>query len=367
MKKLTKMYTWLLLLALMVGMILPASAESSDFRYPSGEWTGARAGTISSGTTGRISFTYGGSYEGGVSYGKPEGYGCYTFYSGVTRSGDFHWTQGLPLLMEKSKRRSGPHYNGADMRYTGMTLNGQPCGFGALDFADGGTFYGEFRDGTVCGRGVYVYHEPDSVTGQSVLGDNWKMVSRTGSSLGGNWYSGLTCNGYWEGFGMLCYDISYYIGEVKGQYCSGHGVYWCWDAAGDPSGSMYQVRCGHYVQGGLSYSCSHGIKFPASSAAVKIGSSTSGGGTAPSTPTPNRTCPSCFDRGGCKYCTGGRIDCNRCINGYCRTCDGWGYRIVGGKQYDCYCTNGKCSSCYGYGSRQCTSCGGSGRCGICGK
>lgn len=77
----------------------------------------------------------------------------------------------------------------------------------------GGTFYDEFRDGTVQGKGVYVYRKPDPTT--EMTGINWTLVNRVPSSLGGRWYSGLNSGETWQGYGMLCYNYSYYIGEVK--------------------------------------------------------------------------------------------------------------------------------------------------------
>lgn len=258
---------------------ISAGAESkSDFCYFTGQWTWTTGGTITASKIsernkkGKATFSFwdAGSYQGEYLNDHPEGYGTYTFFSGETKTGEFEWTQNLRLVMEEPQYGSSPHYSGTDMCYTGMTLNGEPYGYGELNFAHGGTFYGEFKDGTVNGNGTYVYLEPEG-TRLTSYGFDWKMVSRTSSSLGGRWYSGLTLNGSWQGYGMLCYDYSYYAGEVVDQYCGGHGAYWQWSQSGDPSGTLTETKCGHYSGGMLQYSCNHECKFGESSTAEKIG------------------------------------------------------------------------------------------------
>ncbi len=265
--------------ALVSAFCVSARAESkSVFCYFTGEWAGDSGGTITASQvfernkkgTAKFSFWDAGSYQGEYLNDHPEGYGTYTFFSGETKTGEFEWVQNLRLVMEKPLSGNAPHYSGTDMRYTGMTLDGQPYGYGELDFAYGGTFYGEFKDGTVNGDGTYVYLEPEG-TRLTAYGFDWKMVSRTSSSLGGRWYSGLTLNGSWQGYGMLCYNYSYYVGEVLDQYCSGHGAYWQWEQSGDPSGTLTETQCGHYSGGALQYSCDHGYKFGESSVAGQIG------------------------------------------------------------------------------------------------
>lgn len=36
--------------------------------------------------------------------------------------------------MEEPKDACGPHYEGTEMTYVGMMLDGEACGFGELDF-----------------------------------------------------------------------------------------------------------------------------------------------------------------------------------------------------------------------------------------
>lgn len=209
--------------------------------------------------SGTLRFIHGGTYTGKFIGGKPYGRGTYTYANGECVSGFFTWSDGIDLDMEESLDGRGPHYEGTEMTYVGMLLDGEACGFGELDFQEGGTFYGEFRDGTVRGKGVYVYREPDPAT--EVTGSNWTLVNRIPSGdWGGHWYSGLKCGDTWQGYGMLCYDYSYYIGEVKDYYCNGHGTYWQWSQYGEPSGTMAQKDYGHYYHGHMAYGCTHGSK-----------------------------------------------------------------------------------------------------------
>ncbi len=73
-------------------------------------------------------------------------------------------------------------------------------------------------------------------------------------------------------------------------------------------------------------------------------------------------CPTCGGLGGCDNCTGdGIIDCDRCYNGICSECAGYGtidqYTINGVKTRKCtYCNNGSCKSCKGYGYKDCPKC-----------
>ena len=213
--KLIQLPALLLLICLWASLSAFISAPRSTvaYLYECGEWAGEVCGTyrgalsnqIPSGS-GTLGFEHGGTYTGKFLYGHPAGTGTYTFANGKCVSGSFTWSTGTDYVMEKSTTGHTPHYNGTDMVYVGMMKNGQPCSFGELDFQDGGTFYGEFLDGTVQGKGVYVYREPDSTT--EVTGSDWSMVNRVPSSLGGRWYSGLVSGSTWQGYGMLCYNYS---------------------------------------------------------------------------------------------------------------------------------------------------------------
>lgn len=371
---------------------LSGSASTSkgtrSFLYECGEWSGESCGTYEGELSdkkpsgkGTLTFIYGGSYTGNFKNSHPSGTGTYTYANGKLVDGTFGWTSGTDYVMEKPKFGDKPHYNGADMVYVGMTKDGEPCGFGTLDFQDGGTFYGEFQNGTVKGKGVYVYREADP--SEKVTGSDWKMVSRTSSSLGGRWYSGLISGSTWQGYGMLCYNYSYYIGEVKDNYCNGHGTYWQWSQSGDPSGTLTRKDYGHYQSGGMVYSCSHdgkqtvcGEATATMSSSKNTNSSGSGETTASGSSSSSgngwtqKICSKCLGLGNCQYCGGsGRKPCpsSRCMGGLCSKCGGTGsYLSPSGNFKPCYCTSGRCNTCHGQGYLECGVCYGSGHCSLCG-
>lgn len=391
-----KLMSILICIVCLWGCLSGSTSKSKvSFLYECGQWKGEDCGTYEGALSnkvpsgqGTLTFTYGGTYTGSFKNSHPSGKGTYTYANGKTADGTFTWSDGTSYVMEKPKSGSTPHYNGADMVYVGMMKDGEPCGFGALDFLDGGTFYGEFQDGTVKGKGVYVYREAESAS--KVTGSDWKMASRISSSLGGRWYSGLLSGSTWQGYGMLCYNYSYYIGEVKDNYCDGHGTYWQWSQQGDPSGTLTRKDYGHYSGGGLAYSCNHDSKetvcgeattsLPASkdtsssSSGFSSGSGTSSGSFSSSSSSSSgwtqKLCDKCLGSGSCQKCGGsGRKPCpsSRCNGGYCTKCGGTGsYLSPSGNFKPCYCTSGKCNTCYGQGYLKCGICDGSGHCSLCG-
>lgn len=225
-----------------------------------------------------------------------------------------------------------------------------------------------------------MYREADPVT--EVTGCDWSMVNRVPSCLGGRWYSGLVSGQTWQGYGMLCYNYSYYIGKVVDNYCHGHGTYWQWSQSGDPSGTLTRKDYGHYNTGGLQYECTHGSKQTVCGAATSAAapsalssggfsatpsasSSSSGGGSAPTT----NICSKCAGSGTCTFCFGsGQRACtsSRCSGGICTKCGGSGFYFLSGKLRPCFCTSGRCSICYGKGYLDCGYCNGTGRCSLCG-
>lgn len=371
MKKWNKQILAAICLLLLWGSLsgfISGSQNKVSLVYESGQWAGKTAGSYSGALSNQIpsgsgtaAYTYGGTYTGDFWNGHPSGSGTYIFASGKSVSGCFSWSSGSNYVMEAPLQGNSPHYNGTDMVYVGMMKGGEPCGFGTLDFLDGGTFYGEFLDGTVKGMGVYVYREADPTT--EVSGCDWSMVNRASSSLGGRWYSGLLCGGIWQGYGMLCYNYSYYIGEVKDWYCHGHGTYWTWSQSGDPSGSLTRKDYGHYVSGHMYYACSHGSK--------------DDGSTPTPSPAPTPTspdsktlteCRNCLGSGDCPRCGGsGRRDCpsSRCFGGVCTKCGGVGHYYIGTKKRYCDCTSGRCNTCHGKGDLKCGYCDGNGKCPTC--
>ena len=333
-----------------------------------GNYDGAYTGDVILGEpngTGQVVFPYG-TYSGAFLNGVPYGEGSYTFRSGECVSGRFSWVEAYRFRLEKPLNGSSPVYEGTEMRYTGMVKDNKLCGYGCIDFVNGGTFYGEFKDSSLVGPGTYVYMNNAS---SPISGSNWNLVNRIPSDMGGRWYSGLRQGTTWQGFGMLCYNHSYYVGEVRDVYCSGYGEYWQWSEAGDPSGTMWLKESGTYSQGGL----------------ISSGKPTPGNITVPTVPTPSvvpvvpssgdKKCSTCNGWGDCKYCDG-TGDCKTCggngekpcpsrwcLFGSCSKCFN-GYTIDG--KVCSYCHgDGDCNTCFGRGSRSCSTCSGDGDCNFC--
>lgn len=89
------------------------------------------------GMTGAVGFKYFGELVGG----RLEGRGVYCFADGK-RKLDRVWSY------QDGKKARSP--------YTGMLLNGKPCGLGRHQLKDGGEYIGEFLDGAVTGYGRQV-------------------------------------------------------------------------------------------------------------------------------------------------------------------------------------------------------------------
>lgn len=248
------------LLVLVLGSCL-VSAAAADGQYGvativmpedvcTGNYDGLYAGNMVNGKAsgdGGAVFPFG-AYTGKFKNGVPDGKGTFYFSDGKSTSGTFTWTSGLRFYMEGPTSGSGPTYSGTGITYVGMLKNGDPWGYGCMDFDNGGTFYGEFEDGYVRGSGTYVYMNNAQ---KPITADNWNLVSRVNSSYGGRWYTGLVQGKTWQGFGMLCYNYSYYVGEVRDIYCSGYGEYWQWKTSGDPSGTLTLKERGVYSSGNL--------------------------------------------------------------------------------------------------------------------
>lgn len=357
----------LVLCSLFSTLLVSVNAEDDGtIKFQTGKWKGKKAGTVLSDSA--MEFKYGNRYEGKIKNNVPAGKGTYQFRNGKEITGTFAWSKNLKLKMEKAKTGKGPNYIGTDMTYTGMTVDGKPCGYGELNFKDGGTFYGEFKDGSVRGYGVYVYREPESKT--FISGSKWKLVSRIDSDMGGRWYSGLTLDDEWQGYGMLCYNKSYYIGEVYNWYCEGHGTYCVWSKAGDPSGTLSTQKTGHYRQGKLQYEGSYNSKTgEKSSQTTKTTKSTNSTKPSGSENGTLKKCTFCNGMRVCKTCNGSRgTRCTRinCNNGICAKCGGRKEYMIGTKKYVCSsCSFGRCTTCGGDGQIECKTCNGSGECKYC--
>ncbi len=176
----------------------------------SGESSGGRPqgqGTLSWGTS---------RYEGNFENGYPSGSGTFYFYDCSSKTGSsWGWTTNAYMSWL-------PDRQGADMYYTGLTLDGRPWGYGSLDFCSGGTFEGEFQYGDPHGKGVYTYFYPSSEKSSTKAGNEWITVCAENRLK--NEYHGLKLDGKWQGFGIGILKSGYaYCGEIKNDYRDGYG------------------------------------------------------------------------------------------------------------------------------------------------
>lgn len=191
---------------------------------------------------GTVQFPYGGTFFGFFLDGVPSGNGVYTRADGTKIEGTFTWMDGKATVLEKARDGSATEFGGTAITYTGLMSNQKFSGFGVLDFGIAGAFFGEFVDGTVSGSGIYYYKQSGSAP---VTGTDWSLVSRAPKS-GYRWYSGLLLGDKEQGFGLLCQDTSYYIGELRNTMKSGYGEVWHWANAGDPNGTLGKQSTGFY-------------------------------------------------------------------------------------------------------------------------
>lgn len=156
------------------------------------------------------------SYSGNLKNGYPYGNGTFFYADGSCVSGtDWNWVTDEYDSWVPSRK-------GADMYYTGLTLDGEHCGYGRLEFNAGGSFQGEFEDGDPHGWGIYTYRSPASEKKATKESDNWKTVYK--NKAHDHTYTGLKIGKTWQGFGIGITKSSYaYCGEIVGNYRDGHG------------------------------------------------------------------------------------------------------------------------------------------------
>lgn len=155
-------------------------------------------------------------YCGNCKNGKPYGEGTFYYADGTCLSGDdWDWVTG-------EFDSWVPDRQGADMYYTGMTLDGEFCGYGKLEFNAGGTFQGEFQEGDPQGWGIYTYRSPKSEKKATKESDNWKTLYK--NKAHNHTYTGLAIGKTWQGFGIGITKNKYaYCGEIVSNYRDGHG------------------------------------------------------------------------------------------------------------------------------------------------
>jgi len=203
-----------LLLVLIVSLALPAQAALDLSKLLKGS---DLLGGYTSTTNGQGTITWECSfYSGNLKNGLPYGKGTFYYNDGTCVSGsDWDWT-----VDEYSSWV--PKRKGADMYYTGMTLDGEFCGYGKLEFNAGGTFQGEFEDGDPHGWGIYTYRSPKSEKKSTKESDNWKTLHK--NKAHDHTYTGLAIGKTWQGFGIGITSSKYaYCGEIVDNYRDGHG------------------------------------------------------------------------------------------------------------------------------------------------
>lgn len=156
------------------------------------------------------------SYVGNFKNGYPSGTGTFYYKDGTHVSGlDWDWCIDTYASWN-------PDRKGADMYYTGLTLDDEFYGYGLLEFNSGGSFQGEFVDNDPCGWGIYTYRSPKSDKTPTKESDDWVTVHND-SRLKHN-YTGLKIDSKWQGFGIGIMKSGYcYCGEILNDYRDGHG------------------------------------------------------------------------------------------------------------------------------------------------
>ena len=164
---------------------------------------------------GTLTLDYAGEYTGCILNNNPSGTGAFSFHNGTVKRGSWGWVDDRAMELYSGKM-------GSRMYYTGMTLNGDACGFGTLEFEKCGSFYGEFSQDEPCGRGAYAYLCPRPASQPIMSGNDWKFIRREYAME--HTYTGLKLGKMWQGYGIGIKDSGYYYcGEIRDMYRSGYG------------------------------------------------------------------------------------------------------------------------------------------------
>ena len=164
---------------------------------------------------GSLTFANGDTYTGQFAKDLIDGYGTYTWPNGLKYEGNF--TNG--------------YLNGSGKKY----IPGKPVQEGTWFYgeyltdmkphtmANGGTYYGELKDGKRSGQGIIVY------ANKSIYKGNFANDLANGHGVY-SYGDGLKYDGYWrddnrEGSGTQKYKNGTYVGNFKNNLRSGHGTY----------------------------------------------------------------------------------------------------------------------------------------------
>ena len=147
-------------------------------------------------------------FEGNWLNNSPNGQGSYTYVNGEVVEGEWSSTE-------------FEQFNLLDLEaaYSGLLMDGVPCGFGMIMFLfEGGSeepyclYNGEWKDGYPDGDGVFFFTNGDTLSGE------WSFEET-------NTHSTFLLNGKANGIGESVLDDGIYIGEYKSGVRSGYGIY----------------------------------------------------------------------------------------------------------------------------------------------
>ena len=185
-----------------------------------------------------------GNYVGTASSGVPDGEGTLswaegtftgTFRNGYPETGVFTFADDAGLAPVEGAWTYGETavtYDAGSWRgssagqYTGMLLQGVPCGYGTLSYEYGGSYRGTFQSGFPAGKGTYTYHSGVKQSGSWLWeADHVDSLypSREGSTT---YYTGMICGGQPCGFGSLQLEnCGTFYGEFADGIVDGYGIY----------------------------------------------------------------------------------------------------------------------------------------------
>ena len=208
-----------------------------------------------------------GTYIGKASGGLPEGEGTLiweegtfegSFTDGYPKNGIFYytdssnldpvygeWSYGGYTLKYETGIWEGEEYG----QYTGMLLQGEPCGYGNLDFNEG-NYRGTFVKGHPGGYGTYYYADGTKTSGVFTWEENMKSslhLTRPGGTMR---YTGMMKQNEFTGYGTLVFEKGgTFYGEFYRGSADGSGVYVFREQSGGESdmiyGSQWSLEFGH--------------------------------------------------------------------------------------------------------------------------
>ena len=153
-------------------------------------------------------------YLGEFEYGKLNGQGIYTSFTGLILQGEFTNDQ---LNGKGSLTKSNGDY------YEGQFIDGFLNGKGFAIFSEGSRYDGEFKSGEITGIGKYTMFDGSSYEGSLVDGIQQgfgKLISADGSIFIGEFLNGGVSNGE-----FIYANGDHYKGEMKNSSKHGYGIF----------------------------------------------------------------------------------------------------------------------------------------------